>query len=45
MSGHLSDPIAQDCRNLGFVELLSKPFTLASLREALARVQDTGARR
>ena len=37
MSGHFSDKILRKSGTLGGVELLSKPFTLATLRDALTR--------
>jgi CheY-like chemotaxis protein len=44
MSGHLSDSVEVECRRLKGVQVLSKPFTLAALREALNRALDADAR-
>lgn len=44
MSGHLSEPVVKETKNLPGVQLLPKPFTLAALREALNRALDSGAR-
>lgn len=37
MSGYLSDPVVKECESLPGLRLLSKPFTLAALRDAITR--------
>jgi|SRR6185369_8439321 CheY-like chemotaxis protein len=44
MSGHLSEPVVKETKGIPGVQLLPKPFTLASLREALNRAFEPGAR-
>ena len=39
MSGHLADPLVNECEALPGVQLLSKPFTLVALREVLDRAK------
>ncbi|MES2626033.1 MAG: ATP-binding protein [Pseudomonadota bacterium] len=37
-SGYATDPVMANCRAYGFISALPKPFTMSSLKEALAEV-------
>jgi hypothetical protein len=38
MSGSILDPVMSECRRYGFVNTLTKPYTIDSLRHIVATV-------